>query len=491
MGKEWFSVERLTALDALRPGAQVHVIGVSGVAMAQMAVALSARGFRVTGSDKEFYEPMGSFLKNSAVQLCRGYDAKNVPEQCDLVLIGNAVSYGHPEVAVVEQRGLAYTIFPKLLCDLAITGRHSIVVSGTHGKTTTTGMCASALTNLGARPSFFVGGAVPGFESGLQIGSGAYSVVEGDEYDSCFFAKVPKFTFYKPQSLIVNAIEYDHADIYPNLAAIDAEFEKLVSSVPRDGTIYFCIDGQHESQLSQRWSKSVSAQFVTFGSTPGADAVVASQSDGEEFQKVTVTSARFPKGELRFRLRSPGLHNAKNAAACALVLHDRGFSLDRIAAVLEQFQGVRRRQDVRYRSEQLTIIDDFAHHPTAVRETIAAVKQRYPGHAILAVFEPRSNTSRRKVFQTDYVDAFRQANEVLLCLPQARGPGDDILLDVGELAAEIHKVTGIPGAALTDAPKIFATLTSRRHSKTVILVMSNGGFGGLVQQLVDFFSKNH
>ncbi len=490
MAKDWFSVERLTPLSALPAGSVIHVIGVSGVAMAQMAVALANRGFIVSGSDKEFYEPMGSFLKSSMVKLCHGYDSNNVPQPCDLVVIGNAISYGHPEVAIVEERQLPYSIFPKMLHDLIIDGRHSVVVAGTHGKTTTTGMIASALQLLNANPSFFVGGAIPGISSGLQIGSGNVSVVEGDEYDSSFFAKVPKFSFYNPRSLIVNAIEFDHADIYPNLEAIDAEFEKLVLSLSKSNTIYFCTDGAHERKLLTRWSPKISAKLVTFGVDDSADAKVSVTSNDASFQEVSVVAAALKSGSLTFRLRSPGTHNAKNAAVGALVLNELGFSAEQIATAIEGFAGVKRRQEVRFESEKITLIDDFAHHPTAVRETIAAIRQRYWDRKIIAVFEPRSNTSRRKVFQTDYVAAFQNADEVLLCLPQARGVEDVQLLDVAELAKEINAVDEIPTTAHPDAGSIFNELAGRSYAKSVILVMSNGGFGGLVQQLSDIFSKN-
>jgi UDP-N-acetylmuramate: L-alanyl-gamma-D-glutamyl-meso-diaminopimelate ligase len=493
--KEWFSRERMTALSALASGSgSIHVIGVSGVAMAQMAVALSSRGFSVTGSDKEFYEPMGSFLRRSSVALKHGYAAENVPERCDLVLIGNAVSYGHPEVEVVERLGLPYTIFPKLLFDMCIEGRHSIVVSGTHGKTTTTAMIATALRHMNADPSYFVGGAIPGLDSGLQAGSGKFSVVEGDEYDSSFFAKVPKFSFYKPDSLIINAIEFDHADIYPNLAAIDREFEGLVTGMNAPGVIYCCVDGAHERELVQSWRAKGSAKFVTFGTSSGVDLQIDSVplADPDFSQRVTATWSGFSGGKLHFRLQSPGQHNAKNAGVAAAVLSAQGFSVEQIRGGLEAFPGVKRRQEIRYSSERVVLIDDFAHHPTAVRETLAAIRQRYPSRRLLAVFEPRSNTSRRKVFQADYIDAFGAADEVFLALPKARGANDVELLDVGELAQNIATRHKISSLAFEGAESIRAAVTARIEvlPHSVVLVMSNGGFDGLVQQLADMLSKS-
>ena len=265
MPKDYFAVERTSTLSDLPDNAAIHLIGVAGVAMGQLAVALADKGYRVSGSDKAFYEPMGSFLRNSSVQLCDGYAAENVPTDVDLVVIGNAVSYGHPEVAVVEERNLPYTCFPKLLYESLISGKRSVVASGTHGKTTTAGYLASTLLELSADPSFFVGGVVHGVSQSMQIGNGAASVVEGDEYDSAFFAKVPKFQFYRPNIWIVTSLEFDHADIYNSIDEIEAEFQGVLKGLSASDQVYVCCDCPKLKEVFPRWRELSPAALISYG----------------------------------------------------------------------------------------------------------------------------------------------------------------------------------------------------------------------------------
>jgi UDP-N-acetylmuramate: L-alanyl-gamma-D-glutamyl-meso-diaminopimelate ligase len=486
MPKEYFTVANARSLRSVSVGGSIHVIGVSGVAMAQLAVALAAKGYQVSGSDKDFYEPMGSFLAQSPVRLFRGYAAENVHKDLDLVVIGNAVSYGHVEVDAVEALQLPYTLFPKLLHELAIEGRHSIVVAGTHGKTTTTALAASSLIELGDKPSFFIGGAVPGFPTSLVAGAGGYSVVEGDEYDSAFFAKVPKFSFYQPETLILTSIEYDHADIYPSLDAINQEFSKLVLSRSRSARVIACGDDSNLQQLIADWRKRALCEILTYGISSAVD-VQTSVTFNAGFPAV---SLRYRSGaEYQFKLQIPGKHNALNAAAVFVALTQNGFSPEAVSGALQKFRGVRRRQEVRYEGEGVILIDDFAHHPTAVRETLAAIRSRYPGKKLWAVFEPRSNTSRRKVFQQEYVEAFRTADQVLLCDVTVRSIDPlDQLLDVRSLGNDIVEA-GVPAQTLPDSDAIYRHLESSVGSNDLVLVMSNGGFGGLVQRLATGFAE--
>jgi UDP-N-acetylmuramate: L-alanyl-gamma-D-glutamyl-meso-diaminopimelate ligase len=271
MGKDWFSVSRTTPLSEVPKGGSVHFVGVAGVAMGQLAVALSELGYQVSGSDKEFYEPMGSFLKGHHIRLLDGYVATNIPSKTDLVVIGNAISYGHPEVEVVEQKQLPYTFFSQLLYEVLIAGHNSIVVCGTHGKSTTTAMVAHTLRALKEEPSFFIGGVVPGFDRSLTLGTGKISVVEGDEYDSAFFAKVPKFSFYRPDIAVINAIEFDHADIYSNLEVIEEQFTQLVASLPDTGSLLCCVDFSTVERLLPKWSQIFAGRILTFGTSESAD----------------------------------------------------------------------------------------------------------------------------------------------------------------------------------------------------------------------------
>lgn len=486
MPREYFSIARSASLHAVRAGARIHVIGVCGVAMAQMACALAEAGYRVSGSDKDFYEPMGSLLKTSRVELLRGFRAENVPLDAELVVIGNVVSYGHPEVEVVERRQLPYTLFPRLLFELLIEGRHSCVVSGTHGKTTTSAMLAHVLCRAGLAPGYFIGGASRNFSRSLLPGTGGFSVVEGDEYDSAFFAKVPKFSFYRPRTLIVTSVEYDHADIYPSLEKINEEFTRLVLSVPGNGWAICCTAGSNLAGLVQEWRGKSSCRIVTYGFSAEADYRIAVHSCRGLSQTVRLEFEG--SNTVEFQLPLAGEYNALNAAAVLAAAHSCGVAPARSAEFLSDFQGVKRRQEIRCDCGGVTLIEDFAHHPTAVRETLKAVREAFPGRRLLAAFEPRSNTSRRKVFQQDYVQAFSAADVVLLCdVPLRDGEAREQLLDVSVLAREIGGA-GPLCAVLPDAAAIERHLLDGLKSGDVVIVMSNGSFGGLIEKLMNSLS---
>lgn len=487
MPKDYFKVEETTSLFSIPAGSKVHVIGVCGVAMAQLSIALAERGFVVSGSDKEFYEPMKSLLASSPVKTSEGYAAENVPKDAALVVIGNAISYGNPEVDIVESSKLPYTCFPKLLQETAIAGKHSIVITGTHGKSTTTAMVASMLLALGKQPSYFVGGVAQGLPKSLAVGPGDFSVVEGDEYDSAFFAKVPKFSFYTPQTVVVNAIEFDHADIYPNVEAIEAQFTQMVMALPASGTAICCIDFPRVKALVSQWKKSAKCRFITFGKDSEADYAITARTPKALSQKVSVTQ----KGGGSFEMLLPvvGEYNARNALATAIVGDVAGFPRADVIAALGNFERVKRRQEVRCTNKGVMLIEDFAHHPTAVRQTIEAVREAFPSTKILAVFEPRSNSSRRKVFQADYVSAFKEADYSILKHVTARASdAGQELLDVQTLSDEIG-ATGVTAVCLPDVTAIQkyiwenVTQDSAKGSDespaTVIVVMSNGSFDGL------------
>jgi UDP-N-acetylmuramate: L-alanyl-gamma-D-glutamyl-meso-diaminopimelate ligase len=485
MPKEHFTVAKTTPLSQVPHGGAIHVIGVSGVAMAQLAVALTAKGYRVSGSDKEFYEPMGSFLRSSPVQICKGYAAENIPTDVALVVIGNAVSYSNPEVLSVEARGLPYTLFPKLLFETLISGKHSIVVAGTHGKTTTSALLSSVLTNCKEHPSFFIGGAVKEFAQSLTVdAAGTISVVEGDEYDSSFFAKVPKFSFYAPNTLIVTSIEFDHADIYRDVDEINGVFFSAISKMTAQDLIIACGDEPNLQAQIQRWKSDSKARVITYGVSAGCDAQLLTCQDRDGMQEVSV---RLPDSALKtFTLQLPGRYNALNALAVLLAVMHRGIDPTKVLAALPLFQGVKRRQDVRFESSRYTIVEDFAHHPTAVRETLAGIRARNADKRLIAVFEPRSNSSRRKVFQHDYVAAFQAADLVVLCDVLAKESDAHLeLLNVRTLGEEITE-QGVATVVQPDPDGVYNYLTSILTKGDVLLVMSNGSFGGLIEKLVSF-----
>lgn len=475
-----FTIDQTAGLSGLKQGDSIHVIGICGVAMAQIGVVLHELGYRVSGSDKEFYEPMSGLLRRFPIPLSQGFDPANIPQDAALVVIGNAVSYGNPEVLEVERRKLPYTIFPKLLAETVIRNNHSIVVSGTHGKTTTSAIAATVLRSAGKDPGYFIGGVAKGLPGSLNVGHGSYSVVEGDEYDSAFFAKIPKFSFYKPTTLIITSIEFDHADIYQDLDAIISVFDQLVRSVPKSGTVICCGDCPTVARLAARWKSGVEAAVITYGEGADTDVRITKRGWSDRFQEITIS-----EGGRDITLSAPvlGLHNARNVVAVYLATRRAGLTHEEASAGLKTFEGVRRRQDIRAERGGITLIEDFAHHPTAVLETLRAIKERFPDNRLIAVFEPRSNTSRRKVFQEAYVRAFESADEVILCEVAARHNDAGLdLMNVTELGRDIEKA-GVPSAVYPDADGIYRAIAESMQSGDVIVVMSNGSFGGLIEML--------
>lgn len=473
MPKEHFSVANSSSLDTLTIGDHIHIIGVCGVAMAQLAILLSHSGFSVSGSDKEFYEPMGSLLRNSKVSLLTGYKEDNIPSQTKLVVIGNAISYGNPEVARVEEQHLPYTFFPKVLSEVVIGDRHSIVITGTHGKSTTSALAAVVLEECGAKPSYFIGAQVYGLSTSLKRGEGEISVCEGDEYDSAFFAKTPKFHFYKPTTLIITSIEFDHADIYPDLEAIKGEFRRLVENVPPEGKIICCIDDKVVREELEVYRNISKAEIITYSTS--SDAMYSIENRREEGSSQLIQL----RDGTRISLPLAGEFSARNALAVYLATTSLGLNPSAVISALANFQGLRRRQEILLDNEQVTLIEDFAHHPTAVRETLKGLSERYKGRRLWALFEPRSNTSRRRIFQQDYVAAFSSADEIVLCEVAARHNDQGLeLLSVAELASAISEA-GTHARALTNADAIADTVMAESKAGDVIVIMSNGSFGGL------------
>lgn len=485
---KYFSTKGATSLLDVPKGSKIHVIGVCGVAMAPLAILLSEAGYRVSGSDKEFYEPMASLLKNSSVDIKDGYSADNIIDGIALVVIGNSASANQVEVVEVEKKLIPYTLFPKLLYDLLIKGKKSIVVTGTHGKTTTTALGISALKSAEANPSYFVGGAIKDNSPSLVTSDGKVSIVEGDEYDSAFFAKVPKFSFYKPNVLIITSIEYDHADIYTSLEAIEKEFTNLVVSLSDNDHCVCCIDDQNVNKLLPQWRREAKCKFVTYGKALQADVIVGCEQLGS-VQKVRFESKKFGEGE--YSLNLTGSYNALNATAIYISTQLLNFNPKKILSGISSFQGVKRRQDIIIDSDQITLIEDFAHHPTAVKETIKGIKERYPDRRLIAVFEPRSNTSRRLIFKESYIHAFMGSNLVILGEVKRRDIDQDLpLLEVSDLVAGIND-KGVPCKSFPDSEGIAKYLEANVVKGDVVLIMSNGGFGGLVVKLNNYFSKLH
>lgn len=485
---DYFGLDNTTLLSAVPQGGQVHVIGVAGVAMAQLAIELSNRGFLVSGSDQSFYEPTGSLLRASSIELREGYRAENIPSRCDLVIIGNALSEQNEEVQEVKRRALPFSLFPQALYETVVRDRVSLVVSGTHGKSTSTALAAYVMTSAGIDPSFFIGGKVDQLSTSLRRGTGVFSVVEGDEYDSAFFAKVPKFHFYSPDVLMITSIEFDHADIYSDERAIEREFERLIDSMKEDGVIVACSEGEGIlGRIRQRCRRSAERRTVTYGFQPDDDYRVERLVAHEGGQEIAIIH----QGErYQFPLRLNGAYNALNAAGVFALLSEGGASMKELLPHFSSFAGVTRRQQVIVDTASIRIVEDFAHHPTAVQATLLGLREQYPSRRIVVLFEPRSNTSRRALFQAHYASAFDAADEVILCAVTKRAVDEGVaLLDTDKLSNDIRQRG--PHARVGNGPhEVFEIYLEAHRPDDLLVVMSNGGFGGILEKLRARFGRS-
>jgi UDP-N-acetylmuramate: L-alanyl-gamma-D-glutamyl-meso-diaminopimelate ligase len=455
---------------------KVHLSAVCGTAMASLAGLLKARGHEVTGSDQDVYPPMSTQLEELGVPIRSPYREENVPADADLVVIGNALSRGNPEVEVVLDRRQRMTSMPALLGEEFIRGRTSLVVAGTHGKTTTTSMLAHLLHQAGGDPSFLVGGVPRDFERSYRLGGGAHFVVEGDEYDCAFFDKRPKFVHYLPDVAVLGNVEYDHADIYPDLDAVRTAFLRLLQLVPRRGMLVAGVDSPEVRALLPRALSRV--ETFGFAEDAGWRAVEAGPS-GEGW---CFRVRRGGQDLGLFTLALQGAHNVQNALAALAAATAAGVPLESARAALGSFRGVKRRLEVRGSVRGVTVYDDFAHHPTAVRETLRAL--RGGEGRLIAVFEPRSYTSRTRVFQDDFARAFTEADLTLIAAAHLPGKVPE-----GQRLSEADLVAGIEAAGgrarfVPGVEQIVALLAAEAREGDRIAVLSNGGFGGIHEKLL-------
>jgi UDP-N-acetylmuramate: L-alanyl-gamma-D-glutamyl-meso-diaminopimelate ligase len=473
---------RPPALEYVR---RVHVIAVGGVGMTALAGLLQKRGFEVTGSDEKLYPPMSRVIERLGIAVRTGYRAENLEPRPDLVVVGNKVSRDNPEVQALLASGLPYLSLPEALGEIFLAGRRSLVVAGTHGKTTTTAMLAWVLECAGRDPSLMVGGESLDFGGNFKLGAGPDFVVEGDEYDSAFFDKGPKFLHYRPDAVLLNAVEFDHADIYRDLAAVEEAFRRLVALVRVDAPLVVGAD----SPIAVEVCATAGRGFVTFGAAPIAEWQI---TDLEDTGRRTVFTVR-RKGatEAVLRIRPPGMMNARNSLGVYVLARELGLGHAEIAPGLESFSGVARRQELVGEFAGVTLIDDFAHHPTAVAETIAALKLRHRGRRLWAIFEPRSNTSRRKIFQQEYVAAFRAADRAILgevFTKQSDAIAVDQMFSVEQLVADLQRA-GVAASSLPSSERIAALVCEEAGQGDVVAIMSNGDFGGLRELLVAGLAK--
>jgi UDP-N-acetylmuramate: L-alanyl-gamma-D-glutamyl-meso-diaminopimelate ligase len=457
---------------------RIHLSAICGTAMASMAGLLKERGHEITGSDQDVYPPMSTQLQARGIAVRTPYAEDNVPEDADLVVIGNALSRGNPEVEVVLDRRQRYTSMPALLAEEFLRGRTSLVVAGTHGKTTTTSLLAFILDLAGQEPSFLVGGAPVDFGRSYRIGRGSAFVVEGDEYDCAFFDKRPKFLHYLPEVAVIGNVEFDHADIYDDLAEVQTAFRRLVGLVPRRGLV---VAGA-ESPALRKILPGAPCRVETFAVEAAADwraSDVRPMGEGTSFQ-LERRGARL--GE--FELALVGEHNVRNALAAMAAAAAVGVPPEAAREALATFRGVKRRLEVRQTVRGVTVYDDFAHHPSAVRETLQAIRSRAGAARIVAVFEPRSYTSRTRAFQAEFAQAFRAADRVIVAAAHLPGkvPASQRLSE-GDLVASIRD-QGTNADHIPRVTDIVEALAGELLAGDRVVVLSNGGFGGLHDRLI-------
>ncbi len=446
--------------------------------MASLAGMLKVSGYMVTGSDQNIYPPMSEFLQSLRIPIYAGYSETHLDPRPDLVIVGNAISRGNPEVEHTLNAKLRYASQAEVLKEFFIRGKKSIVVAGTHGKTTVTSLLAWLLEHAGWDPSFLVGGIAENFGSSFKLGKGEIFVIEGDEYDTAFFDKGPKFLHYLPDWVIFNNCEFDHADIYAGLEAVKTSFRRLINIIPSDGRLIAGRDDPVVRELS-------GASFCPVESFGLESESVWSAASVRHFEQLTRFEVRYrgqPWGEVDLPLA--GLFNVKNTLAALACAHSLGVEKERLIEGIKKFRNVKRRLEVRGQTRGVTIFDDFAHHPTAIRETLKAVRARYPESRVWAIFEPRSATSRRNIFQSEFVDALQVADRVVLCAPFAAEKLDPaIRLDVGRIVEDLMEL-GVFAATWNSADEIVRNLVPQLTVGDKVVIMSNGGFGGIHLKLI-------
>jgi len=457
------------------------MIGIGGSAMAPLAGMLRERGHRVTGSDAGVYPPGSTLLESLGIPFSAKFDVANLTPAPDLVVVGNAISRGNVEVEEMLDRKLKYHSLPEILEEEFLPGKHSIVVSGTHGKTTTTAMLAWIFQVAGKKPNFLVGGVAENFGKSYGLGGGEEFILEGDEYDSAYWDKAAKFFHYHPDDLIITSLEYDHADIYADFGAYQLAFRRLVNLVPRRGRIVVWGDADAGEALRQATEKAF-CPVITYGLESGNDwSATDVQADGDGM-KFRVKYKGEAYGE--FRLAATGHHNVLNALAALVVAQGRGIGRNALQQALASFRSVRRRMDVKDEVDGIVVVDDFAHHPTAVRATIEAARLRWPGRRLWAILEPRSNSMRRRVFQDALPPALALGDRVLLGSVHRAGQlGEEQRLDPETVAAAVRSL-GKDARVLPGADAIADVLAAEARPGDLLLVMSNGNFDGLCEKLL-------
>jgi UDP-N-acetylmuramate: L-alanyl-gamma-D-glutamyl-meso-diaminopimelate ligase len=450
--------------------------------MAPLAGMLREHGYRVTGSDSGVYPPASTLLEKLGISFFHTFDAAHLEPAPDLAVIANIIARGNPEVEEVLDRKISYRSMPEILEEVFLPGRHSIVVSGTHGKTTTTAMLAWVFHTAGKRPNFLVGGVAENFGKSYGLGGGEEFILEGDEYETAFWDRGPKFFHYHPDDLIITSLEYDHADIYRDFETYELAFRRLVNLVPRRGRVVIWGDTEQSGPALRRAAEKAFCPVETYGFSIGNDWVANELTVEGSGMRFRVAHNGKPFGE--FVLAASGRHNVLNAMAAMVVAHGRGIGTSDLAKALATFQSVKRRMDVKGEVGRILVVDDFAHHPTAVTATVEAARARWPGRRVWAILEPRSNSMRRRVFQESLPRALALADRVVLGgVFRAQQLGDENRLDP-ESVAESVRALGKDAQVLAGSDAISDHLVREAKPGDLLLIMSNGSFDGLCEKLL-------
>jgi UDP-N-acetylmuramate: L-alanyl-gamma-D-glutamyl-meso-diaminopimelate ligase len=450
-----------------------HFIGISGTAMGSVAAALRERGFKVSGSDENVYPPMSIFLEERGIKLNAGYRAENIPSDADVVVIGNAMKRGNPEVEAVLNRKLFYLSLPEVLKNYFLRNKHVLVVTGTHGKTTTTALLAWIMEKGGRKPGYLIGGVPKNFGQGARLNDSKYFVIEGDEYDSAFFDKRSKFVHYLPELVIVNNIEFDHADIFNNIDEIKLSFKRLLNIVPQNGMVLVNGDDHNCVEVA----KDCLAQMVEVG---------FSKNCAQRIRDVAYSpkGSHFKLGDDTYQVPLVGEFNVRNAAMAATAARFYDVPKAKIDNALKSFQGIARRQEVRGEAGGVIVVDDFGHHPTAIAQTLEGLRHRFPGQRLWAIFEPRSNTTRRAVFQNELPEAFKRADGVFISqVARLEQIPENERLHPEAVVKAISK-DGRPAFCEKNADAIVDRIVPMLKKKDVVAVFSNGGFDNIHEKLL-------
>jgi UDP-N-acetylmuramate: L-alanyl-gamma-D-glutamyl-meso-diaminopimelate ligase len=470
------------------PKKHIHVIGIAGSAMAPLAGMLRESGFRVTGSDAGVYPPASTLLDSLGIAYNHSFDAAHLTPTPDLIVVGNIIARGNPELEEVLARKIPYRSMPEILEEIFLPGKHSIVVSGTHGKTTTTAMLAWIFHSAGKQPTFLVGGVAENFGKSYGLGQGSEMILEGDEYETAIWDRGPKFFHYHPDDLIITALEYDHADIYADFETYQLAFKRLVNLVPRNGRVVIWGDTKESGPALRAAAAKAFCPVITYGFSEANDWVASEPEFDGDYMKFRVSRAGKAFGE--FLLAASGRHNVLNALAAIIVAQGRGISAEALQKSLASFRSVRRRLDVKGEHHGVLVVDDFAHHPTAVRATIEAARGRWPGRRLWAILEPRSNSMRRKVFQDTLPQALALADRVALGgVFRAQQLGDENRLDPETVAASVRAL-GKDAHVVSGGETMAEFLAANAKPNDLLLIMSNGSFDGLCEKLLAKLSSS-